>query len=321
MLAPYGAGGQGRMARSRMALTDEARTRVPDIIARIKDRYGALSPSEQSVADTVLSDVQGAVEASNGDIADRAGVSQPTVTRFCRAIGCDGVRDFKLQLARSLVVGELYLFPDRSPTPPPSDPDHPPYWGSILTEAQRALSEVERQLDPAAVARAAEAVAGARQVITLGLGGSSSALAEETQVRLFRYGLAVTTIKDPYLARMTVASCKPGDVLVTVSSTGRTREVIEAVELARHYGATTLAVTTPDSDLARAADIALTVRVPEFPDTLTPSALRFAFLAVIDLLAAATGYRLGPKARENLRRIRYNMLLRRPGDVMEPLGD
>ena len=86
------------------ARASERPDRIPDIIGEIKDRYASLRPAEQSVADAVLADVQEAVRASNGEIADRAGVSQPTVTRFCRSIGCAGVRDFKLQLAQSLAV-------------------------------------------------------------------------------------------------------------------------------------------------------------------------------------------------------------------------
>ena len=87
---------------------------VPDIIGSIRDRYPALRPAEQAVADAVLSDVEAAVAASNAEIAARAGVSEPTVTRFCRAVGCDGVRDFKLQLARSLAVGDAFLAGRRS---------------------------------------------------------------------------------------------------------------------------------------------------------------------------------------------------------------
>lgn len=298
------------------------RVPVPDIIARIKDGYPDLRPAEQSVADAVLSDVQGAVDASNAEIATRAGVSQPTVTRFCRAIGCEGVRDFKLQLARSLVVGELYLAADATPPAPP-DAALPPYWGAVLAEAHAALLAVERQLDPALLMQAAAILAqsGGGRVYTLGLGGSSSALAEETQNRLFRYGLGVTALKDPYLARMMVATCRPGDAFVAISSTGRTREVIEAVEMARHHRAATIAITTPDSDLARAADLALTVAVPEYPDTLKPTASRFAFLAVVDLLAAATGYAMGASARENIRRIKYAVQTHRKGAMLEPLGD
>lgn len=298
------------------------RVPVPDIIARIKDGYPDLRPAEQSVADAVLSDVQAAVDASNAEIAARAGVSQPTVTRFCRAIGCEGVRDFKLQLARSLVVGDLYL---ASGAPAPASPDAvlPPFWDAVLSEARAAIHAVERQLNPGLLMQAAGLLAqsdGGR-VYALGLGGSSSSLAEETQNRLFRYGLGVTALKDPYLARMMVATCRPGDAFVAISSTGRTREVIEAVEMARHHRAATIAITTPDSDLARAADVALTVAVPEYPDTLKPSASRFAFLTVIDLLAAATGYAIGARARENLRRIKYAIQTHRRGAVLEPLGD
>jgi DNA-binding MurR/RpiR family transcriptional regulator len=306
-----------------MRAQQAARTRVPvpDIIARSKDCYPDLRPAEQSVADAVLSNVQAAVEASNAEIATRAGVSQPTVTRFCRAIGCEGVRDFKLQLARSLVVGDLYLAADATTTNP-SDAARPPFWESVLSEARAAILAVERQLDPAKLMQAAELLtqSGGR-VFVLGLGGSSSSLAEETQNRLFRYGLGVTALKDPYLARMMVATCRPGDAFVAISSTGRTREVIEAVEMARHHRAATIAITTPDSDLARAADVALTVAMPEYPDTLKPSASRFAFLAVIDLMAAATGYTIGPPARENLRRIKYAIQTHRRGATLEPLGD
>ncbi len=298
----------------------DGRQPVPDIIARIKDSYGTLRPAEQAVADAILSDVQFGVDAANSEIARRAGVSQPTVTRFCRAIGCDGVRDFKLQLARSLVVGELYLAASDD-LPESTTGDIPPYWFSVLAEARQALREVERQLDPELVRRAAAGIAAAGRVASFGLGGSSAALAEETQHRLFRYGVRIAACKDPYLARMTVSTFKPSDVLIAISATGRTREVIETVELARHYRAQTVAITAPDTNLAAAADIALTVRIAEYPDMLTPSASRYGFLAILDLLSAATGYRLGPEARENLRRIRYNALSLRGGNVMEPLGD
>ena len=89
---------------------------IPDILSQIKDSYTELRPAERRVADVVLADVTFSVDASNAEIAKRADVSEPTVTRFCRAIGCEGVRDFKLKLAQSVVVGRLYL----APGPPPS---------------------------------------------------------------------------------------------------------------------------------------------------------------------------------------------------------
>lgn len=303
---------------SQAQLAGPGRPRSGDIIGKIKDMYSGLRPAEQSVADAVLSDVQSAVDASNADIATRAGVSQPTVTRFCRSIGCDGVRDFKLQLARSLAVGEAFLAAD---APEATQGDVPPFWASILGQARAALRIVERQLDPDQVIKAATALAAAKRVATFGLGGSSATLAKEAQIRLFRYGVPVSACSEPHIARMTAATLKPGDVLLVISANGRTPEVVETVPIARRYGAIAIAITAPDTALAEAADIALTVRIAEYPDALTPTASRFAFLAILDLVAAATGYRLGPVARENLRRIKFNIMDADASDRLEPLGD
>lgn len=299
-------------------LAGRNRPRSGDIIGKIKDLYSGLRPAEQSVANAVLSDVQSAVDASNADIAIRAGVSQPTVTRFCRSVGCDGVRDFKLELARSLAVGEAFLAAD---APEATPGDVPPFWASILGEARAALRLVERQLDPARVTQAAASLASAQRVATFGLGGSSATLATEAQIRLFRYGVPVAACAEPHVARMTAATLKPGDVLLVISSNGRTPEVVETVAIARRYGATTIAITAPDSPLAGAVDIGLTVSIAEYPDALTPTASRFAFLAILDLVAAATGYQLGPVSRENLRRIKFNIMDTDASNRLEPLGD
>ena len=135
-------------------------------------------------------------------------------------------------------------------------------WNVVFGEARNALNAVERQIDPRDVIRAAELVASAHQVTVFGLGGSSSALAQETQNRLFRYGIMVTAHSDPYVMRMTASTLKPNDVVIAISATGRTREVVEAVELAHHYRAKTICITAPDSDLAKICDVKLTVDIP-----------------------------------------------------------
>jgi DNA-binding MurR/RpiR family transcriptional regulator len=306
-----------RPAKPHRAVSSGAR--IPDIVGRIRDTLPLFSPAERKVAVAVLGNVRQAVDDSNAALAARAGVSEPSFTRFCRTIGCDGVRDFKLKLAQSLVVGEAYLNADAAPGRPESD--SPAFWSLILGDAHAALREVERQLSPTAVLAAADAIAGAAQVVAFGLGGSAAPLAQETQHRLFRYGVRATCCADPYLIRMTAATLRAEDVVIAISASGKTAELIEAVELARGYGATTIAITATASPLADAAQHRLGVAIAENHDTLTPTAARFAYLAVIDLLSAATGYSLGPEARESLRRIKYAALNHRAGNILEPLGD
>lgn len=290
-----------------------------DILGRIKDQLGELSPAERKVGATVLADVSRAAEESIAKLARRAEVSEPTVTRFCRAIGCKGLREFKFKLAQSLVVGEIYL--DAEGEPVAGDTDLPAYWNPVLTDAHGALREVERQISPGAIQAAADAVAQARQVVTFGLGGSAAILAEEARFRLFRYGVNVSCCPEAYFMRMKAATLAPKDVVLAISGSGKTVELIEAVGLARDYGATTIAIAPRATPLAEAVDLPLAVSVAETRDTLTPTSLRYAYLVVVDLLSAATGYAMGPQARESLRRIKYAALRHRAGNVMEPLGD
>src|SRR3569623_1348077 len=82
---------------------------VVDIISRLRAMEGQFRPAEAEVAKIVLEDPFFAGRASIAELADRAGVSQPSVTRFCRALGCDSLRDFKFKLAQNLAVGTNYI--------------------------------------------------------------------------------------------------------------------------------------------------------------------------------------------------------------------
>ncbi len=158
---------------------------ILDILSQIKDSYSELRPAERRVADVVLADVTFSVDASNAEIAKRAEVSEPTVTRFCRAIGCDGVRDFKLKLAQSVVVGGSVS--PRRRRPARSAPMPHRCGPKCFGEARNALNLVERQIDPLDVIAAAELVGQRPPGAGVRLGGSSDLRWRlETQNRLSR---------------------------------------------------------------------------------------------------------------------------------------
>lgn len=284
-----------------------------NLIARIRRELSTLRPAERRVAKVVLNDIEAAVRASNAQLAEAANVSEPSVTRFCRSMGCEGVRDFKVRLAQSLVArpdaGGVAAKPDM------------PFWSSVFGEALNAVNIAERQLDPDAAMKAIRMVAAARRVFVFGLGGGSTALATDLQFRLFRFGVAVSAYTDSYLMRMAAATMTKDDVVIAVSATGRTTEVLDAVAIATGYGAGVVAVTRTGSDLARAAEPALTVDVPEVVDLLKPTASRFAFMAVMDLLATGVANELGDEGKETWRRAKLHLMRARKGDVLEPLGD
>ncbi len=289
-----------------------------DIISVIKQSGATLRPAEQRVAETVLADVNFAVHSSNGELARRAGVSEPTVTRFSRAVGCGGVRELKVKLAQSMVVGRIYL------DPPPhvgTAQAKPALWRSVFEEIRRAITAVEQQLRPEDVEKAAEAIANCTRLVAFGVGGGSTVAVTEITHRFFRLGTAVSDYSDPHLMRMIAATLDRNDVVIAVSTTGKAIEVIEAVTVAKQYGALIVAVTKPKSRLAALADIPLVLHVPEAPDALKPTASRYALLAAIDLLAASTAYCKPHEAQERMRRIKYALVSSSNGGADEPLGD
>ncbi len=314
---PVASSGGRNSRRSDAAARTGAKT-PDDIISVIKQSALTLRPAEQRVAETVLADVHFAVHSSNGDLARRAGVSEPTVTRFSRAVGCGGVRELKVKLAQSMVVGRIYL------EPPPnvgSARARPTLWRSIFEEIRRAIAAVEQQLRQEDVDKAAEAIANCEKLVAFGVGGGSTVAVTEVTHRFFRLGIAVTDYSDPHLMRMIAATLGRNDVVIAVSTTGHAAEVIDAAAIAKQYGALIVAVTKPNSRLAALADIPLVLHVPEAPNPLKPTASRYALLAAIDLLAASTAYRKPREAQELMRRIKYALVNSSDGSADEPLGD
>ena len=73
------------------------------LLDSIRTHINSLSKSEKKVAATILANPQLALAENLTALAKNAEVSEPTVIRFCRAIGYEGWHDFKLKLAQSLV--------------------------------------------------------------------------------------------------------------------------------------------------------------------------------------------------------------------------
>src|SRR4029079_12470646 len=141
----------------RISSAKNGRARL-DIFSTLQEEKPRLSPSETRIADILLNDFEFAVNASIIELAEKADVSPPTVTRFCRRLGCESFSDFKVQLARTAYVGMRYLKPQ------PKSIDPADVARDIVTEAQNALFQLHRALDLDACDRAAARLAGAEMI-------------------------------------------------------------------------------------------------------------------------------------------------------------
>ncbi|WP_159588804.1 MULTISPECIES: MurR/RpiR family transcriptional regulator [Chelativorans] len=286
-----------------------------DLLMMLQDRKGQLSQAEQRIADILFSDFDFAVNASIIELAKRVEVSPPTVTRFCRRLGCQSFSDFKVRLAKTAYVGARYLSPEARTASSAEVAE------DIVTKAQSALFSFHRTLDMARLDEAAERLASAPMIYAFGSGGNSSMIANEIQNRLFRLGLRVTASTDHGMQLMLAAAAQPDDVLVGSSFSGRNAELVRAFRLAQDGGVFTIAFAQSESPIAKAADLAIPVDLPEGTNIYRPTSTRFAYLALVDIIANVVAYRIRDQAAVTLRRIKKELVTHRDEDDRQLLGD
>lgn len=288
---------------------------VPDLVLALSDEGGRLSAMERKLADYVMANVSAALNASITEVAAGAGVSPPTVTRFCRRVGCASFSDFKVQLAKSAYVGLRYLNPEAITSTAPEVAE------DIVTKAQNALFAVHRTLDLPAIEAAARALAGARMIYAFGSGGNSSMIVNELQNRLFRLGCHISASNDHGMNLMLSAAAGPETVVFGSSFTGRNMELVRSLELLRARGITTIALTQGGSPVAEVAEILIPVNLPEGKNIFRASSTRYAFLVVIDIIANLVAYADKPRSTRILRGIKEQLVRQRDGDDRQLLGD
>lgn len=286
-----------------------------DLYHVLTDEEGRLSGLDRKLAQFVLQDVDFVVHSSIADLAARAGVSPPSVTRFCRHIGCAGFSDFKVQLARMSYVGLRYLRPE-VPTSTPEEVAE-----DIVTKAQNALFQLHQQLDPALLNRAAQMLRGADFILAFGSGGNSSMISNELHNRLFRLGCNIHSSNDRAMDLMLAAGAAPGTVAIVSSMTGRDMDLVRCLDLMGQREIPTIALTQSGSPVSRAATLAIPVDLPEGRNVFRPTSTRYAYLAVVDILANLVAYADRPRAVSVLRRIKEELVQSRDGDDRQLLGD
>ena len=286
-----------------------------DVIGYLLDHESELSRSHGKIAQAILHDPTGFVEKPIEELVVWLGISAPTITRFSRVIGCEGLRDLKLKVMSSMRVGARYL----EPVTPPATLEEVSQ--RVVMRAKRAILEAQRTVDMALLDRAIELLTRSRMIYAFGSGGVSSWLIEEMHNRLFRLGLRINTSNAHQMQMMIAATVERGDVVFCSSLSGNNGELIKAARIAADYGAVTIGLTVVKTSLAAAVALPLALDVADDGDVLGPTSLRYAFLAVIDMLAYGAAIKSSSQAQEKLRRIKQQFTTYRDADDTQPASD
>jgi RpiR family carbohydrate utilization transcriptional regulator len=271
------------------------------MLERIRTQLAELSAAERKVAELALAQPYTVMQAAVADIAASAGVSQPTVIRFCRSLGCAGLPDFKLKLAGSLVTGVPYVHSSVRPEDPTSE-----IAAKVFDNTVSALIKCRNEVNPAAVEEAVDLMARAGRIEFYGL-GNSGIIAADAQHKFFRFGIPTVAYADTHIQIMAASVLRSTDVMVAISNSGRTVELLSAVEMALAAGVPVVAITSSGSPLERMATVTLNADTREDSETFSPMISRIVHLVLIDVLAVGVALRQGPNLIAQLEKSKHSL--------------
>ncbi len=281
------------------------------MLDRIKASLPSLAPAEQRVGKLVLLDPRSFASLPVSVLSERAHVSKPTVVRFCRSMGYDGLSDFKLKLAGTVSEGVPFIHRSVDVDDKVSD-----VLVKVIDNTVAAFLKYRNDASTHAVEKAVDALLATykkRGRIEFFGAGNSGIVAQDAQHKFFRLGINAIAYSDGHMQVMSASLLGPGDCVVIISNSGRTRDLMDAADIARKHGATVIVITTSGSPLAQAGHIHLAADHPEGYDRYSPMTSRLMHLMVIDVLATCLALRIGgstlqpllKEMKNNLRSKRY----------------
>ena len=279
----------------------EADLRQSPVLTEIAAAIPNLRKSEVKVAEYVLKAPEQVMHMRIVDLAQEAQVSEPTIVRFCRGIGCNGFQEFKVRIAQEMAVanniGQFAIVEDDSIED---------ICDKIADTTIQRLHQVKSQLKSKQIALAANALSTPSRVEFYGF-GASGAVATDAQHKFFRLQVATAAYSDPHMQSMSAVTLGENDVVVAISQSGRTKDLLHTVKLAQQHGAQVVSLAPANTSLSLAADLPIYINIEEDTEQFTPMTSRIAHLMIIDMLAVAVTQRRGPEFADHLNAIKRSI--------------
>lgn len=257
-------------------------------LSLIRQRYPSMSPVERRIADCILADPEKAMNSTVVYIAATAKVSEGSVINFSNMLGFKGFSQLKISLAQNISTFNAKDEFVKSDTPKQVMRK---MISQAVTSFESTYDTIGEQLD-----QAVESVLAANKILVVGV-GHSKIIAMDIAIRMMWIGLNAIAEPDPTLAGITAAQLHDNDVLIVVSNSGRTREVISTARVARNVGAKVIVLTShPGSPLEKMSDISLLSVSTETHTYKEPTTARLTQLLLGDSLVETIMMHLGDDA-------------------------
>lgn len=207
--------------------------------------------SESELAKYIIGNPDEISQLSINQIAKKIHISPATITRFCQKISFSGFNEFKHELKRYI---DLRNKPAAS-----SDIKEIDYFSNLYQNHLEIIETTFRNMTYFDIQQAITLLTKAERVHVYGIGNSGIA-AQEFKWKFFRIGIQVESITDPHQAVMDAALSSDRSLVIGISVSGKTKEIIDAVKISKRQGASVLAISSDkSSELSRLADLSLLV--------------------------------------------------------------
>ncbi|ELI6434035.1 MurR/RpiR family transcriptional regulator [Aeromonas salmonicida subsp. salmonicida] len=248
---------------------------APRVLLLLRHQLATYSQTLQRLGQFVLEQPQRVLYLTITELARESGTSEASVTRLCRGVGCRGYTEFKMALALE-TQQEQANQPQASATCA---------FSTLIEESVAALRDTGALVSQQALLQSAELLEKARQIQIYGV-AASAIIGEYLAYRLLRMGISAQQFSDMHRAAMNATSLKPGDVVIAVSSSGSTKDLLHAVQLGKEHGASIIVLSnTSRSPLATLADQLLVAAKPEGPLTAGSFHSKISAMLLIELLS------------------------------------
>lgn len=263
-----------------------------NIFGLIRTKYNTMSPTQKNIADYILANSEKVILYTISELANVCDTSETTIMRFLRKLNYDSYQVFRVKIAQELSAeSESSVYEEVK-----DDDSIGDIKKKVIQLTVNSISDLNNILDNKSLIDCTQAIKKAKRIVFIGI-GASSMIAEDAHHKFIRLGLDASFCRDSHIMSIICAHLCQDDMVVAVSHSGESREILDAIELAKKNGCQIVAITSySKSTLSKNANIVLLSSTRETEYRSDAMISRIVQLVIIDTLYVQTVLSMGTEA-------------------------
>lgn len=271
------------------------------ISLNIKLLYNEMGKAEKQIADWINENPGKIISLSIVELAELCKCSEATIVRFSKRLGLSGYQELKISLAAE--SGGSHVSTNITP-----EDNAYQIFEKVCNDIYLSLEKTKKSLKQDAIELAAEKICNANKVMIFGLGNSAS-VATDAAHKFLRAGINAVSYSDNHMQVIAASHLSANDVVIGISHSGSSKDIIDALKIAKAHGASTIAITNAGkSPILKQSDIVLATSSDETQYNILALNSRIAQLAIIDSLYFYIVYKRSPEALDSIKETEHSLL-------------